>query len=217
MTKTHPTSDMLQSYASGNISEGMELFVKTHLNYCPSCRRKVREIEEFAGSILKTNEPQAKLTKPSYTSTRKKILEIQKQDIMKNGGEKNVIKGGKFPQLINNIVGGTSDEISWRFRLPGIYDYLISKENGEEISLLKAEPGSKIFQHTHEGTEATLVLCGAMKDEEKILEAGDISIVDQTNTHNPEIVGSETCICLIVMTGKVKFTGRFTRAFNLLH
>ena len=217
MTKTHPTSDMLHSYASGNISEGMELFVKTHLNYCPCCRKKVSEIEELAGSLLKSNEPQKVLTMPAYSNVKEKILEIGNENTIKRASEGKIIKGGKFPQLINNIVGSTSEEINWRFRLPGISDYSISKENGEEISLLKAEPGSKIFQHTHEGSEATLVLCGTMKDDDKILEAGDISIVDQTNTHNPEIVGNETCICLIVMTGKVKFTGRFTRAFNLLN
>jgi len=216
MAKIHPISDMLSSYASGNISEGMELFIKAHLNYCPLCRKKVSEMEEFAGSMLKSDEPQKTMTKPSYAKVKEKISEIKEEVLVINAKKKQVIKGGKFPQLINNLVGGTSDEINWRFRLPGISDYLISKENGEEISLLKAEPGSKIFQHTHEGTEATLVLSGTMKDEQKILEAGDISIADQTNIHNPEIVGNETCICLVVMTGKVKFTGRFTRAFNLL-
>jgi putative transcriptional regulator len=216
MTKTHPTSDMLAAYASGNISDGMELFIRTHLNYCPKCRKAVLEIEEIAGSILKNDLSGVNIDPPSYETTKKKLFAHSKSKSTEQVASK-PIDGGKLPRIINNLVGKNSNDINWRFRLPGIYDYLISKENGEEISLLKAEPGAKIFQHTHEGSEATLVLCGTMKDEAKFLKAGDISIVDQTSTHNPEIVGDETCICLIVMTGKVKFTGRFTRAFNLLN
>jgi putative transcriptional regulator len=214
MASTHPSSDILELYANGSLSEGMEIFVKGHLHFCPTCRSKIELLEMVAGELLSDSVDASEITSPSFHNVLEKI-EIS------NNNEKietvtPSIKGGIMPIMINNFVGKTSDNINWRFRLPGISDYQISNENGEEISLLRAEPGAKVFQHTHEGEEATLVLSGALQDGEKVLYAGDVSVVNEQHTHNPAIIGDEPCICLIVMTGKVRFTGRFTRAINFL-
>jgi putative transcriptional regulator len=213
MVNTHPSSGILESYASGSLSEGMDVFVKGHLHFCPSCRSKIELLEIVAGELLSTSIDTAEIAAPSFNSVIDKIENCKPtydDEIMP------CIKGGAMPIMINNFVGKTSDEINWRFRLPGISDYQISKNNGEEISLLKAEPGAKIFQHTHDGEEATLVLSGALQDGEKILRAGDVSIVNEEHTHNPAIIGDEPCVCLIVMSGKVRFTGRFSRAINFI-
>ena len=213
MTKTHPNEELLEMYASGSLSEGMEMFVKGHLHFCPSCRQKVELLEAVAGELLCEEVTTTEIAPGALKNVLMKIKDNQGNESTKPTSS---IKGGLMPNMINNFIGKTSEEISWRFRLPGISDYKISNHNGEEISLLKAEPGAKIFQHTHDGEEATLVLSGALKDGDMILRSGDVSIVDENHTHNPSIFGSEPCICLVVMSGKVKFTGRFTRAFNLL-
>ena len=213
MITTHPSDELLELYTNGSLSEGMDIFVTGHLHFCPICREKVELFEMVAGELLINDSATAELNSNSYQSVLKKIIENETKE---PEGEAVNISGGVMPIMINNLVGKTSEEISWRFRLPGISDYQISNRDGEEISLLKAEPGSKIFQHTHDGEEATLVLSGALQDGKTTLRAGDVSMVDENHTHNPSIIGNEPCICLIVMSGKVRFTGRFTRAFNLL-
>lgn len=213
MATTHPDEEILEMYANGSLTAGMDLFVKGHLHFCPSCRDKVKLMEVIAGELLCEGNVTAEVEPTAYENVLEKI---DRQKLSEPSDISPSIKGGAMPNMINNLVGNTSEEINWRFRLPGLSDYQISSQNGEEISLLRAEPGAKIFQHTHEGEEATLVLSGALKDGDTVLTAGDVSVVDETHTHNPSIVGNEPCICLIVMSGKVRFTGRFTRAFNLL-
>ena len=213
MASTHPSSNIIELYANGSLSEGMDIFVKGHLHFCPECRSQIELLEIVAGELLDNSVNTGDIEEPSFRNVLEKIEshdENQREEI------KSPIKGGEMPTMINNLVGSISDDISWRFRLPGISDHQISSKNGEEISLLKAEPGAKIFQHTHEGEEATLVLSGALQDDNKVLRAGDVSIVNEQHTHNPSIIGDKPCICLIVMSGKLRFTGRFTRAFNLL-
>ena len=213
MASTHPNSEILELYANGSLTEGMDIFVKGHLHFCPICRSKIELLEMIAGELLRNNVDANEISSPSFDSVLEKIAGDAPDQHEKMAPP---IKGGTMPNMINNFVGKSSDEINWRFRLPGISDYQISNSNGEEISLLKAEPGTKIFQHTHVGEEATLVLSGALQDGKKILRAGDVSVVNEKHTHNPAIIGDEPCICFIVMSGKVKFTGRFTRAINFL-
>ena len=213
MASTHPSSGILELYANGSLSEGMDIFVKGHLHFCPICRSKIELLEMVAGELLSNSLDASKITPPSFQSVLEKIAgnNLDHPEEIRPS-----IEGGTLPTMINNLVGRTSDDIKWRFRLPGISDYQISNNNGEEISLLKAEPGARIFQHTHEGEEATLVLSGALQDGKKVLRAGDVSVANEEHTHNPAIIGDEPCVCLIVMSGKVRFTGRFTRAINFL-
>ena len=213
MTTTHPSDEIIELYTNGSLSEGMDIFVKGHLHYCPSCRSKVELLESIAGELLNDTHASAELESITMESVLKKAAE---QELKEGVALASNIVGGVMPNMFNNLIGKTSEQIQWRFRLPGISDYEISDRDGEKISLLKAEPGAKIFQHTHEGEEATLVLSGALQDGNNVLQAGDVSVADETHTHNPSIIGNEPCICLIIMSGKVKFTGRFTRAFNLL-
>ncbi len=213
MVTTHPSDETLELYASGSLTEGMDMFVKGHLHFCPTCREKVEVLEMVAGELLSEDIISADLGSLSFQNVLNKVDEQESRELKET---KESIHGGVMPNMLNNLIGKTSEDIAWRFRLPGISDYQISNHNGEEISLLKAEPGAKIFQHTHDGEEATLVLSGALRDGDSVLRSGDVSIVNETHTHNPSIIGNEPCICLIVMSGKVKFTGRFTRAFNLL-
>ena len=213
MVTTHPSDETLELYASGSLTEGMDMFVKGHLHFCPTCREKVEVLEMVAGELLSEDIISADLGSLSFQNVLNKVEEQESRELKET---KESIHGGVMPNMLNNLIGKTSEDIAWRFRLPGISDYQISNHNGEEISLLKAEPGAKIFQHTHDGEEATLVLSGALRDGDSVLRSGDVSIVNETHTHNPSIIGNEPCICLIVMSGKVKFTGRFTRAFNLL-
>ena len=62
----------------------------------------------------------------------------------------------------------------------------------------------------------TLVLCGLMQDRGRTLGRGDVAIATDHDDHRPRIVGDETCICLVVMTGEMRFTGRLSRVLNYL-
>ncbi len=73
----------------------------------------------------------------------------------------------------------------------------------------------RILQHTHVGDEATLVLTGSMRDGDRLLSRGDVAFADQNDDHHPEIVGDETCVCLVVLSGPMRFTGPVGRALNI--
>lgn len=51
--KHHPTDQTLMAYASGSLSQAMELLIATHMTVCPHCRNKVAGFEAMAGPYWK--------------------------------------------------------------------------------------------------------------------------------------------------------------------
>jgi len=87
----------------------------------------------------------------------------------------------------------------------------------ETVSLVRARPGVRIPVHSHSGEEATLILAGQMRDADRVYCRGDVAAADDHDDHRPEIVGPDTCLCLLVLSGKLRFTGMFGPVLNLLN
>jgi len=205
----HPSQDQLAEYALGALAPGMEMLVSSHLTYCAECREKVERLEAIGGVAL-SDSPLEELDSPSLENVLDCLDTEADVEVFESS------KNSKFPLSLQNLIGKTEDEIDWSFRLPGMYEYELEGFEGEHVSLLKAKPGSKMLSHTHEGEEATLILAGEMADGDRVYRKGDVSFADETSDHKPHIIGNETCICLIVMSGKLKFTGTMGRALNVL-
>ena len=123
--------------------------------------------------------------------------------------------GSPLPNPVRERVGMPIEDLRWRFLLPGLAESRIEGFENEEVSLLRARPGVRIPGHTHSGDEATLILSGQMRDGHRVFRRGDIAFADHHDDHHPEIVGNETCVCLVVLSGRMRFTGPLGRALNL--
>ena len=64
------------------------------------------------------------------------------------------------------------------------------------------------------GAEAMLVLAGRLRDGGRTLGRGDLAIADERVEHSPEVVGDETCLCLLTLAGGTRFTGRLDAALQ---
>lgn len=205
----HPATETLKDYAFGALAEGMELLVASHLTFCPQCRKTVSGFEALAAAAMP--EAPAGLDAPSLDATLE-MLDMDAPPAPRIFADQDSI----FPTALQRHVPGQVDEIRWSRRLPGLYECQLDGFEGEKVSLLKALPGTKMLHHTHEGKEATLILQGEMTDGDQVFRRGEVAEADDHDDHRPEITGTETCICLIVMSGNMRFTGAFSRALNVL-
>jgi putative transcriptional regulator len=80
--------------------------------------------------------------------------------------------------------------------------------------LLQSAPGTRMLEHTHTGTELTLVLKGSFSHQGGRYGPGDFDYGDQDVDHRP-IVGEEgPCLCLVAMTGNLRMNGFLGRLIS---
>lgn len=213
MSRFHLSPDMVASYAAGTLGEGMSLLVATHLTYCEKCREDVARYEAMGGALLDTVEHCNASAGPSLEATLALIDAAPEFDVEPDAAP--ALQSSTIPTPVLAALGVAEEDIKWKFKLPGISAYDFDGFEGERVQLLRATPGATIPSHTHDGDESTLVLSGQLMDGDRILRRGDVVHADHHDDHTPQIIGDEVCICLIVMSGKLKFTGPYSRALNL--
>lgn len=207
-----PPEEVLADYASGATSPGVALLVASHLTHAPESRARVREFEEVGGVLL-TEEEDAQMS-PDALDKALAALDSLAEGIGDQGFAHQ--SDGPLPQPLLNRLGKSVDDLPWRFQLPGVSAHELDGFVGEKVMLLRAKPGAKVPQHTHEGAEMTLVLQGALSDGGVVYQKGDVAMNDEHDDHRPEVVGDEICYCLIVQQGDLRFTGTFSRFLNYL-
>ena len=212
MTLAHATPELLTAYADGSLSEGLSLLVASHLTFCPACRRRVARLEAFGGALLCDGASVA----PAPACLAGALARIGCDEAGHEVPEPPArIAGSPLPAPLRARLGFEAEAIRWRFLLPGLSEHRLQGFEGEEVLLLRARPGARIPQHTHAGVEATLILTGRMRDGDREFARGDLALADETDEHRPRIEGSEPCMCLVVLTGPLQFTGPVGRALNL--
>ena len=71
----------------------------------------------------------------------------------------------------------------------------------------RTPPGADMPDHTHVGSELTLVLRGALTDGERIFRRGDLADLGEEGTHHPIVHGDEPCYCVVANEAWPKFVG----------
>lgn len=207
MCTHHPSSELLTGFVTGSVSDGVALAISAHLTFCPSCRKEVSAMEALAGGLLEAEEP---VTPPSFEALLGHL-----DDEIAITEEPKTQNAGPLPSAVAAAIGTDFEDIQWKFRLPGVSEYEFQSEDGETVSLLRVRPGAKIPHHTHKAEELTVVFAGELVDGDTRFHSGDIAVADPSVHHHPQAGGTETCVCLAVVNGGLRFTGPFGRALNL--
>jgi putative transcriptional regulator len=187
----HATPDLLAGYAAGSLSDGMSLVVASHMTYCPGCRDRAARLEAVGGALLAEAEP----VEPSAGCLEQALARLDTPEVPEPGPEPAV----PLPCPLRRRLGAPLCSLRWQPLLPGLSESRLEGFPDETVSLMQARPGVCVPRHGHSGREATLVLAGRMKDRERLFGRGDLALAGEGDEHAPEVVGPETCLCLMVL------------------
>lgn len=204
MTVNHHLDEAtLFAFGAGTLQFSLTVLVKAHLELCPKCRCAAVAASEIGGVLLGEQdelavgvESKAAVMERIGTATlhRLPVRTIRREDEMPNV-LRSLLKDANF------------DSLKWKKAGPGLAVIKLQKSDEEPgfFGLLRIEPGRKMPDHGHGGTELTLVLQGAYEDAMGHFGRGDIADLDESDIHTPVVTGDVACICLVANDAPTRF------------
>jgi putative transcriptional regulator len=93
---------------------------------------------------------------------------------------------------------------------------ILPTSKGAIARLLYIPAGQAVPDHGHRGTELTLVLQGAFRDETDRFGTGDVEISGQELEHTPVAEAGCDCICLAATDAPLRFNALIPRLLQPL-
>lgn len=204
----HPSEALLLSYAAGSLAEAEALALSAHLTLCPECRGKASAAEAIGGALLDRLG-----TAPVSADGLKAIL-ARLDDERPAPAAQSVTTAGALPGLpraLSRYVEEALSTTGWRMAGPGVQQLRLRTSGAARARLLRLKPGTPLPEHSHRGTEITLLLSGSYTDELGQFARGDVAELDESVTHRPVVDADETCVALVVTDAPLKFSGLMAR------
>ena len=207
--KHHISDDFLIGYAAGSLPAAFDLVVATHVSLSDDARARLHAFDAIGGCILDEMD-EAPLAQDSLSKTLSRINENAASEAASPQNQTRP-EDGIFPAPLRDMIGCDLADVKWRPIGMGCKQAIISEGKDATARLLFIPAGQAMPRHTHRGTEMTLVLQGAYRDETDRFGRGDIEIGDETMNHTPVAEAGEDCICLIATDARLRFEGLLPR------
>ena len=195
----HISDELLLGYSAGVLPGPFDLVVASHLSLNPAARDRLASFDVIGGEVLDRTDPDP-VADVSLADTMQRIRAQADRR-----GDAATAPDGVFPSSLRAAVGGDRDAVAWRPVAMGIRQAILHTDEEASVRLLHIPAGQAMPQHSHAGTELTLVLCGAYSDEAGTFRRGDLDEADDDTDHSPVAEPGADCICLTATEAPLRF------------
>lgn len=210
MAKFHPEIDLLTEYSAGSLPLAQAACVSAHLNYCTQCGRTVEQLEDVGAALFDGLDAEP----VGDTLLNSVLARLDDSPPLRHAKPENV-ESVRTPGILQRLMKGGYKELDWKKVTKSLsISYLKTGDPNFEFALYHIKAGGKIPEHTHRGSEMTLVLEGGFSDADGSYHEGDFLFRSPGDVHAPTAVQSEDCICVAVLDAPLRFTGWKHRWMN---
>ncbi len=215
MSNFHPDLELITEYAAGSLPLAQAACVSIHVNLCRRCQRIAGQLTELGASLFAALEPV-----PVGDSQLNAVLaRLDEEKPLEYANRRD--RASSTPAILQRLMRGDFSDLNWNnigstLRI----SYLKTGDPDHEFALYHIRAGGRIPEHTHRGTEMTLILEGGFSDANGSYHKGDFLVRRPGDVHAPTALQSEDCICLAVLDAPLKFTDwkfRWMNPFLKLH
>ncbi|WP_222184308.1 ChrR family anti-sigma-E factor [Geminicoccus harenae] len=199
--------DLLLAYAAGRLPEPLALAVATHVALNRTAYSQLLAYEALGGSFLEELDDvppapgslEAVLARLDAPAPPVPVLHGLDQGI---------------PAVLARHLPAPLDELPWVWRGPLSEYPLLTDIPGYDTRFFRLKAGWPVPRHTHEGTELTVVIRGAYRDNTGSYRRGDLALADASVDHRPWAERGEDCYCLAVTDAGRRLTDPVLRLLN---
>ncbi len=204
----HLSDPLLIAYAAGSLPEAFGLVVAAHVSLCDDCRARLGGFEALGGAMVE-REAVAEMGEGSLEAVFVRLESLPP-------APPPPCRAGIFPAPLADYVGGGLEAVKWRTLGMGVRQAILPTAKGASARLLYIPAGQAVPDHGHRGTEMTLVLQGAFRDEMDRFGPGDVEIATEELEHTPVAEPGADCICLAATDAPLRFTALLPRLLQPL-
>lgn len=214
----HLDDASLMRYASGDLDPAFCMVVASHLAVCDESREAVRLAEAVGGACLH-DIPDAEVSDGALARISQMIDAdmAQEKPPAPQAPVAAANEASDVPLPLQGLIGESLEDVDWQWVVPGVQRHRIELAGTDSsLFMLKINPGRKMPEHGHGGTEMTLVLRGSYSDSMGRFGPGDIADLDEHVEHQPVVDSDEPCICLVATEEPTQFKGLVSRLMQPL-
>jgi putative transcriptional regulator len=218
--KLHPSSELLNQFVQGELAAGKSIVVSAHMELCESCSAKAKELQALAVSSWVDPSSAMQSDQTSEADYVNMVAGIVTSSQIKSAPIEDLVEVDidvldhsiKLPKV---LAKAASQGLKWKKVAGGISEAQLFIDNETQCEFIYMAPGGKVPVHTHQGSEATLVLEGSFEDELGEYKTSDFIIRDEQHNHQPR--SKEGCLCFSVLDSPLQFTEGLARLMNPLN
>ena len=208
MAKHHPGLDLLTEHAAGNLPLAQAACVSAHMNYCEDCQRASGQLQDL-GAVLFDGLAGEAVGDAQLDAVLARLDDQPPLSYARPSSSTGT------PAILQRLMSGNFTDLVWKKITSALrISYLKTGDPNFEFALYHIKAGGRSPEHTHRGSEMTLILEGGFSDADGSYHQGDFILREPSDVHAPTAVQSEDCICLAVLDAPLKFTGWKYRWMN---
>ncbi|WP_218313133.1 ChrR family anti-sigma-E factor [Alteromonas antoniana] len=215
MIKFHPSPEQLSQFAEGTLYAVESIMVSAHCDMCERCQKRVAaETERLAEDVLETQKIEhhyefdtmlAGITQlPAAESIR--ALPVERTQAIELDG-----RTFPLPRTLQRLADKTGN---WSSLVGRLWQAPVDLGNQGVANFIYMEKGGSVPEHTHRGTEFTLVINGEFSDGLNAYDSGDFIFMDGEKTHAPRSDAPEGCLVFSIVDQPLHFTSGLARLIN---
>lgn len=202
----HPDPAWLVSYSASALPDPFNVVLQAHLAVCAHCQSQLLAADEigaaFMFGISDEQDGAARLPLanplPSMAGGECPVEWLQNEP-------------ANVSRFFDRYIGGHLDSLSWMRAGKGLRVCRLSDDKVNRMWMLRADPGTVLPNHSHTGSELTLILKGAFHSQDNLYRVGDVEDADDSIRHQPTVTDDDECICIAAVDGPLRFSSLLPR------
>jgi putative transcriptional regulator len=212
MIKFHPTFKQLKEFSSGTSEPALALMISAHVDMCTECLHNCQAIQKKLSAEAFSHQMPLDA---KYKSMVEDIFQQPEPDFIAPSESSSIIEldGRSFtlPRALSRYVKNTGN---WSHLMGKLWQAPVDLGDIGKANFIYMEKGGSVPEHTHKGSEMTLVIDGQYSDGIDNYDCGDFSIMDHSNKHLPHSDADEGCLVFTIVDQPLYFTAGIARLLN---